>query len=318
MEILTAEGPAGDAGRASAGVALVLEWFWAAHPLARSALAAHAGAFWSDGVDGLPELLVLAARAGALQESEEAALLAGIAAAAAEPSSAPRLASESASARAAIVARLRALAAGPQLRREYLELVAALSETVREEWAARGRAAVELAVGQLATELAARSFVDALGISQAAGRAELVRVLARLELETPVLVAPSARGEGVVVLDLDTVLFVGVPVQRDLRFSEARAQELARRARALGDPTRLSILDVLGRAPTSVGALAVRFRLAQPTVSNHVRVLREAGLVTDATTGTRRALTLVPGGLAQLLDELGELTEASGLDELTR
>ena len=62
----------------------------------------------------------------------------------------------------------------------------------------------------------------------------------------------------------------------------------ARRFKALGDPTRLAILEAIGRRPRTVGELAELFGLAQPTISNHVRVLRDAGLVVESKDSRRR------------------------------
>ncbi len=64
--------------------------------------------------------------------------------------------------------------------------------------------------------------------------------------------------------------------------ARARTEELARRIRVLADPTRLAILDHLRTGPRSVGDLATDFGLAQPTVSAHVKQLRQARLVTVA------------------------------------
>jgi len=56
--------------------------------------------------------------------------------------------------------------------------------------------------------------------------------------------------------------------------------------KALGDPARLKILRLLSRGRLSVGVIAQRLRLSQPTVSHHLRILREANLVTPTKEGT--------------------------------
>lgn len=70
--------------------------------------------------------------------------------------------------------------------------------------------------------------------------------------------------------------------------------------RALADPTRRHILASLRRDPRSVGELAVGLPLTQPGVSQHLRVLRDAGLVTVEARGTRRLYALRREGLAPL------------------
>src|SRR5215470_5679955 len=57
---------------------------------------------------------------------------------------------------------------------------------------------------------------------------------------------------------------------------------------ALGDPTRRAIFESLARRPKAVGELAAELPVSRPTVSQHLRVLQEAGLVTDHANGTRR------------------------------
>jgi DNA-binding transcriptional ArsR family regulator len=57
---------------------------------------------------------------------------------------------------------------------------------------------------------------------------------------------------------------------------------------ALGDPTRRAIFESLARAPKSVGELAAELPVSRPAVSQHLRVLKDAGLVADRAVGTRR------------------------------
>ena len=65
---------------------------------------------------------------------------------------------------------------------------------------------------------------------------------------------------------------------------------------ALGDPTRLGILEHLRHGSASVHELAAPFAQSQPTISNHLRVLEEAGLIETSKDGTRRPRKLVLGG----------------------
>lgn len=65
---------------------------------------------------------------------------------------------------------------------------------------------------------------------------------------------------------------------------------------ALGDPTRQAIVELLAAGPRSVGDLAGDLPVSRPAVSQHLRVLREAGLVTDRPAGTRRLYQLDPAG----------------------
>lgn len=63
---------------------------------------------------------------------------------------------------------------------------------------------------------------------------------------------------------------------------------------ALGDATRRAILERLLRGPLSVGKLAEDFPISRPAISQHLRVLKEARLVVDRSSGTRRLYALNP------------------------
>jgi len=69
---------------------------------------------------------------------------------------------------------------------------------------------------------------------------------------------------------------------------------------ALGDPTRRAIVDLLLEGPQPVGELAALLPVSRPAVSQHLKVLKEAGLVVDRQEGTRRVYSLDPSGLSPL------------------
>ena len=69
---------------------------------------------------------------------------------------------------------------------------------------------------------------------------------------------------------------------------------------ALGDPTRRAIFERLGRGPLPVGELARDLPVSRPAVSQHLKVLKQAGLVTDRQVGNRRIYSLDPDGLGAL------------------
>jgi len=68
----------------------------------------------------------------------------------------------------------------------------------------------------------------------------------------------------------------------------------------LGDPTRREIFELLSEHPASVGDLAELVPVSRPAVSQHLRVLKDAGLVLDERDGTRRIYRLDPDGVAQM------------------
>ena len=73
---------------------------------------------------------------------------------------------------------------------------------------------------------------------------------------------------------------------------------------ALGDPTRLAILERLTDRPSAVVDLARELPVSRPAVSQHLRVLKEAGLVIDQAVGNRRIYRVDPDGLAGVRDQL--------------
>ena len=78
----------------------------------------------------------------------------------------------------------------------------------------------------------------------------------------------------------------------------------AQALQALGDPTRRSVLEQLRAGPQAVGEIAARLPVSRPAVSQHLRVLKEAGLVTERQNGTRRLYRVDPDGLAGLREYL--------------
>lgn len=69
---------------------------------------------------------------------------------------------------------------------------------------------------------------------------------------------------------------------------------------ALADPTRRAVFERLFERPRSVGELAEGLPISRPAVSQHLKVLKEAGLVSDTAIGTRRVYQVNPNGLAAL------------------
>lgn len=73
---------------------------------------------------------------------------------------------------------------------------------------------------------------------------------------------------------------------------------------ALADPTRRAIVERLADRPSAVGELAAGLPVSRPAVSQALRILKDAGLVSDRPEGTRRVYRLNPAGVAALRDQL--------------
>src|SRR5688572_3080025 len=80
---------------------------------------------------------------------------------------------------------------------------------------------------------------------------------------------------------------------------------------ALADPTRRAIYESLRRGPRSVGEIASGFPVSRPAVSQHLRALREAGLVSESREGTRRLYAPEPAVALELRDYFQSMWECA-------
>src|SRR6266404_7617065 len=95
----------------------------------------------------------------------------------------------------------------------------------------------------------------------------------------------------------------------------------ARALASLGDPTRRKVFERLRSGPLSVGEIARDMPVSRPAVSQHLAVLKEAGLVVDRPVGTRRVYYIDPRGLSALrawFDQFWDQALASFQDEVER
>ena len=261
-------------------------------------------AFWTDGLDCGSELQVLAQVADAFEENNLDRLLAALGAARGRVPAELPLRSETPHDRTLILARLRDLQDDRRWD-TYCGLLADLFTPLESWWRSTGIEAVERAV------VSARRAVE--------GGADWTRMVPTgcvlLEHQLPDIVA---RGPQVVLavcalfgkalyLDLPGCQLIGLGAGLGELGARARTEELARRIRVLADPTRLAILDHLRGGRRSVGDIAADFDLAQPTVSAHVKQLREAGLVSAARQGARLELSVNLDALRSIATELSML-----------
>jgi DNA-binding transcriptional ArsR family regulator len=258
------------------------------------------------------ELLVLAHHGGLLFSLDAAALLGRMDELAATAPTDSRLASEPDADRRAILARLEQLRSSSERRRQYVALLTDAWTAVSAIWQREGRPAVDAAIVARRELLAkdvpwpqvARADSDYDGL--------LPRLVDGLGPDDQLAVVPAYFTHRGLLVDLPGVLVVGVRTDESGAASRARTELLARRLKSLSDPTRLAILDSLSHGPASVTEIALAFGLAQPTVSNHVKLLREAGLIAKGphgTGGSGRELVVQPDAIAGLLDQLQSLLQ---------
>ena len=80
---------------------------------------------------------------------------------------------------------------------------------------------------------------------------------------------------------------------------------------ALADPTRRAIFERLARSPSAVGDLARELPVSRPAVSQHLKILKAAGLVTDQAAGTRRVYSVDAAGVAAIRDYFEQFWQQS-------
>jgi DNA-binding transcriptional ArsR family regulator len=261
--------------------------------------------FWRDGVADFGEELVLADRAGLIATTGIDELLAGIASAAAHGPRELRLASEDSSDRAVFLNRLERLARSARLRRDYVALLRELWAGLEETWRKDGRPLVEAATERLRRRLErGASWLEIVTADSEHLSSHLPGLIAKVAPVASVTIVPSLfSGQGL-LLDLPGGVLIGLAATTSDPGTRARTDLVARRLKALSDPTRLAIAYSLGDGPMTVGEIARSFELAQPTVSNHLKLLREAGIVKGTRHGNRLELEVRTDATNELLDDL--------------
>lgn len=271
--------------------------------------------FWDDGVSGgAGELVVLADYAGLLFVRNLDEILDDLPASAIDLSRVG-LTAESPDDRRHFIERLTRLQQEPDLRRRYASVLGDLWEPMRPEWESKGlprvldicrRTTQRLDLGTPLQEVVP-------AIAELSKKKVEWRSLIDEAAQTGRLaLIPGYFGGRWSIWDLPDHVVVGFGDTADpLADAKNTAQRLAPRLRALGDPTRLSILLYLTERATSVGEVARRFELAQPTVSAHLRALRGAGLVSGTRSEGRTVYRVEAERLARLLQDLAE---SSGVD----
>ncbi len=284
----------------------------------REDLADRVRGFWGEGSEEtcFTEMQILAHHADALSESDPGALWRAIAGAVATVPLDIDVPSESPEELETYLERFRMLKESPELVESYLDLLRAVWAPVNDMWQQAlpllheaGRHVVAQFERDRSLDLVVptgcdiyRARVPSLMADIGAGRMELLFV--------PCLFFGSSM-----YLEFSGLVVLGTGVGETDAVARARTESVARRLKAVADPTRLAILHSLATAPSSVGELALLFRLAQPTVSMHVKVLRQNGLVRSERQGGRLRLSADPTAVEALLGELRQaVLQGSGPD----
>ena len=253
--------------------------------------------FWGDGVRGLGEMVVLAERSGSLLDTDMNGFFARADLAAATNAPTPSLLSELPAERTAIGNRLDALRADPKVRARYISLLRDVWEAVRVEWEQTGRAAVIAATRDWQRQLAdGVPFRDLLQRTRLwPGRPDFEGLADAAAADGRMVLTPGWFFGDIHVEELDGWVYLGRGIQTHSHDADLRhtANHVSKTMKAFADPTRLAILMWLAQRPASVTEVARQFKLSQPTVSAHIQLLREAGVIEDRPSG-RSSLLSVP------------------------
>jgi DNA-binding transcriptional ArsR family regulator len=207
--------------------------------------------------------------------------------------------------------RLARLRRSAEARRRFVDVVSQVWEAAAPSWEQHGRAAVAEAIASREAMLAKgagwRDLVK--GSWQFGEHAE--RVVATLAPGDEVVVVPAYFAHLGLLYDVPGCVVLGIRAEEAASTARARNEDLSKRLRALSDPTRLAIVDSLRDRALTVTDLATRFGLAQPTVSNHVKLLRDAGIVAEVRDGTRKKLVVRREQAGALVDDLARVLAAT-------
>ncbi len=325
--------PAPGATAVTVGPSFALDLSWSIHAASRDylrerypelgalyeehpGLSQRVNRFWGDGLACFTELEILALRGGVLDETEPPRVLAAVLAQA-ERGGTPSLASESAQDEKRVHRRLDRLADDASLRRRYKALLEEIADAIGEPWTSVRLPAVLACADAVRARLKSGTrWVELVAAGCETFAAHRDKLVAAVDDGAPLSLIVCAYFGIAQYLNVDGAVVVGVGVERDDLAARARTEVLARKLRVLADPTRLAIVDYLAPAPHSVGEIAAAFHLAQPTVSNHLKALREAGLVVAERVGGRLSVRVDRHAVAMLGERLRAVGDAaSGGDE---
>lgn len=274
----------------------------------REDLAERVKYFWDDGSDELcfTEMQALAHHGGALRETRPDALWRAIEAAVATVPIDLEMPSEGAGEQTVYRNRIRRLKESPELVASYLELLREVWDPVDDMWRQSLPVIEEAGRHVVAQYEAGRSLETLIPPGCDILRDNLSTIVSSVEAGKPLVFVPCLFFGSSMYLEFADLVVIGTGVGHDDAVARARTEAVARRLKAVADPTRLALLHSLASAPSSVGELAVLFRLTQPTVSLHVKVLRQSGLVRSERRGARMRLSADPAAVESLLDDLRE------------
>jgi DNA-binding transcriptional ArsR family regulator len=275
-------------------------------------LAERASTFWGDREQGeWSELIILADRAGVVFERDPAQTWERLEHAAAAGIVVPPLPAEEPHVRPLLQKRLDLLSGSAELRQRYFAVVRDTWQVLKPYWESSGRAAAEALVQHVRTQLNRGVNVRTLlPPSHFARREDCSDIVDDATEHGELVVVPlGLAGIGIAFFALPGLVIAafGPEAEKKTAMRRERAERAASHFKLVSDPTRVAILSSLLCSPNSITDLAEAFDLSQPTVSVHVKMLREAGLLDSE---KRKGHTLYTAPAERVRALLGEATDA--------
>jgi ArsR family transcriptional regulator len=268
--------------------------------------------FWSDGMTCFADIQVMAHHAGAISVADFTTFRARAEAALGSIPLDLELASEKSEDRERILARLGALQRSARLRRSYFDLLSELWSAVAPWWESDGAPSVARTAAEVRRTLdRGVKWHEVVTTECPTFLEHLPEIIERSERGCPVVIAPCAFFGNGLYLELPGCVLVGIGVHGAGHVARAETEQVVRPLRALADPTRLAIFGYLKSGSATVSDIARAFHLTQPTVSVHVKRLREAGLVTTKRRGNRLDISVDESATEVLAADLAKLLSVS-------
>ena len=261
---------------------------------------------WQDGQPGCTELLLCADQAGCMLDTEPAGLFSWLRSGAGIGTEEYELLTESPQDRAALRGRLLKLRGEARTRDAYLGILVDVWKLASPAWKRHGRQVVTEACLAWKARIETGAPIDELvpprhPLTRAdqPGLEDLFR--RRVEFALSPLYFCMSGGH---VMDFGDYVHVAVPASDLQPIRRVRdAAFVADRLRVLAEPTRVRILLQTMSAPAGVMELARSLRISQPTISGHLKVLRDAGLVQSQRHGGRSVFVASRKRVERLLED---------------
>lgn len=251
------------------------------------------------------ELAVLADRLHALAGPDPSRLIAGIEEVAAQDAPVPPLPSESPEVHDLVTRRLARLQESPGRRARYRSVVERVWSALQPSWEGGGRDEAEGRVRELRSRLVAGDLASVVPGLHLAMRERYAGAISGALSAGEILVVPFGLAQvGQIFLAIGDHVVIALGPRSGQRRDQLRlsAVSAAARFKVLGDPTRLAILGRIMHSPSTVTDLAIYFELAQPTVSAHVKHLRDAGLLESERVGASTTYRTARAKVVEFVD----------------